>query len=266
MKPRAHVLSVKFLAVKFLAGLLALCCAFGARDARAQAGSACDTANYLTVTEGELPHAREEIKTARKLTVVVVGTASSTLVGQDGPAAAYPARLEASLRRRLEGIEVKVVPIVQTRQTSSDLMRQFGRILADNRPSIVIWQTGTVDAIRGIDPEQLRVILSKGVDMIRAGGADPLFINMQYSPRTESMIAVSDYIDIMRIISQEKDVPLFDRYGIMRYWFDTRQFDLYARARGMALARRVHECIGRALSSLIIDTLPASSLGIQVQP
>ena len=38
MKPRAHVLSVKFLAVKFLAGLLALCCALGARDARAQAG------------------------------------------------------------------------------------------------------------------------------------------------------------------------------------------------------------------------------------
>lgn len=253
------------------AAAIVLCCLLmpglvASSPARAQGASSCDVPGYLTIHEGALPHATNEIRIARRLTIAVLGTASSTLAGPDGPASAYPARLEATLRRRLEGIEVVVKPYVQTRQTSSAQAQLLAQIQQETHPSVVVWQTGTVDAIRGISPDMLQVVLAKGVDAIRAGGADPIFVNMQYSPRTESMIALSDYIDIMRIVSQEKAVPLFDRYGIMRYWFDTSRFDLYARARGMALARRVHECIGQTLSSLIIEALPRSSLGLQVKP
>lgn len=234
--------------------------------ARAQTGSACDVPGYLAVPSGTLPRALAEIKTTKTLSITVLGTASSVLVGQDALGAAYPARLEIALQKKLEGVEVKVNSVIQTRQTAADQWRQLGRILSEKRPSLVIWQTGTYDAIRGVEPDQMRIVLDKGIEAARAAGADVMLVNMQYSPRTANLIALNDYIDIMRLVSQEKEALLFDRYGVMRYWFDTRQFDLYARARGMTLARRVHDCLGRAMAAVIVDALPLNAPGEQVKP
>ena len=118
---------------------------------------------------------------------------------------------------------------------------------------LVIWQTGTVDAMRGIDPEDFRVALDEGVESMQAGGADVILMNMQYCPRTESMIQLSAYADNMRVVARDRDVPLFDRLGIMRYWNDNGNFDLNAARKTPAMAQQVHDCIGRALASLVIE-------------
>ena len=76
---------------------------------------------------------------------------------------------------------------------------------------LVIWQTGTVDAMRGIDPEDFRVAIDEGVVAIQDAGADVILMNMQYSPRTESMIQLSAYAQNMRVVARDRDVPLFDR-------------------------------------------------------
>jgi hypothetical protein len=88
---------------------------------------------------------------------------------------------------------------------------------------------------------------------VQAGHADVVLINMQYSPRTESMIQLGTYLDGMRVVARDRDVPLFDRLGLMRYWNDNGAFDLYAAAKDNVLASKVHDCLGRALASLVIE-------------
>jgi hypothetical protein len=78
-------------------------------------------------------------------------------------------------------------------------------------------------------------------------------MNMQYSPRTESMIPVGPYVDEMRAVAQQRDVPLFDRFAIMRYWSDEGAFDFYAAGKDNGLAQRVHDCLGRAIGALVIE-------------
>ena len=78
-------------------------------------------------------------------------------------------------------------------------------------------------------------------------------MNMQYSPRTESMLNVSTYADVMHWVAQEHGAPLFDRLAIMRYWNDQGTFDLYAATKKSDMARKVHDCIGRALASQIVN-------------
>ena len=51
-------------------------------------------------------------------------------------------------------------------------------------------------------------------------------MNLQYSPRTETMISAPPYLDNMRVVAQQHDVPLFDRFAIMRQWNDSGVFDL----------------------------------------
>jgi len=214
---------------------------------------ACEVPESLIPAESDLTRVGNAIKNRHRLDISVVGSGSSVLSGPDGARFAYPAQLEQSLRERLPGNEIKVTAHVPSGQTTADMAGGLPKILSDDQPVLVIWQAGTVDALRGVEPEDFRTSLDRGLDAIAAAGADVIMMNMQYSPRTESMLSVSAFADVMRWVAEQRGVVLFDRLAIMRYWSDEGTFDLYAATNGYAMARRVHECIGRALASQIIN-------------
>jgi len=226
---------------------------FASGAATAEPAADCDVPQSLIPTEADLTRVGSEIRDRHRLDISVVGSGSSALSGPDGARFAYPAQLERALRERLPGTEVKVMAHVQSRRSTADMASVLPKILADDRPALVIWQAGTVDALRGVEPDDFRASLDQGLDAIAAGNVDVILMNMQYSPRTESMLGISAYADVMRWVTEQRNIPLFDRFAIMHYWSDAGTFDLYAATRGYAMARRVHECIGRALASQIIN-------------
>src|SRR5215831_18988219 len=213
----------------------------------------CGVPDYLLFGESPLKRVSSVVATQKRLLIAVVGTGSSALAGPDGPPSAYPARLETVLGQRLPGVTVKVVTLLRTRQTAEDLAKGMDKMMADEQPDLVIWQTGTTDAIRRLDPDLFKAALEDGVERLHKGNADLILMNMQYSPRTETMIAVTPYADAMRVVAQHFDTPLFDRLGIMRHWSETGAFDFYAPGRDNVLAQRVHDCIGRAIAALVIN-------------
>lgn len=217
------------------------------------AADPCDIPGYLLFGNNELKHVAEAVQKEKKLTIAVVGTGSSILAGPDGPRSAYPARLEAILKQKLPSVAVKVVSLVRTRMTTEDLAKGMEKMLVDEKPDLVIWQTGTLDAIRRVDPDEFREALDEGVETLHKGGADVILMNMQYSPRTDIMVSYGPYADNMRVVAQQHEIPLFDRLAIMRHWSDTGTFDLYAAGKDNVLAQRVHDCIGRGLAAMIID-------------
>jgi hypothetical protein len=79
-----------------------------------------------------------------------------------------------------------------------------------------------------------------------------VLINAQYSPRTESMIALGTYAEDMRWVALQQEVLLFDRFSIMKLWADLGTFDLYSATKKLDIAERVHDCIGRLLADLVI--------------
>lgn len=212
---------------------------------------ACDVPASFLESEIDLGRVTAELKDKHRLDISVLGTGSSSLAGPDGAHFAYPARLEDALKRELPGNEIKVTAHVQPRQTTANMLGSLDKILADDHPSLVIWQAGTADAINGVETEDFRTSLEDGIDKIQAAGADVILVNMQYSPRTASMLDVSAYADVMRHVAQQRNALLFDRLAIMQYWNDIGTFDLYAATKKYDMARQVHECIGRALASLI---------------
>jgi lysophospholipase L1-like esterase len=214
----------------------------------------CAVPDYLLFGENSLKRVAVAVAKQHEFTIAVVGSGSSTLAGPDGSSIAYPARLESALNQKLQGVSVKVVGRLKSGQTAEDMHRNIKSLLVDEKPDLVIWQTGTVDAMRRIDPDDFRATLEEGVAELRSGGADVILMNMQYSPRTESMIAIGPYADNMRAVAQQRELPLFDRFAIMHYWAEEGAFDFSAASRDNALARRVHDCIGRAVADLIIDS------------
>ncbi len=225
--------------------------------ARAEEDVGCAVPAYLLTTESELTKVAASIKTRKQLDILVIGSGSSLLAGTDGVSASYPARLEAALRARLPSVSIRVTTDLYTKKTSEEvasvLAEAVDRRPSDAKPALIIWQTGTVDAIRGVDPDDFRSALDTGLTTLKKAGADVMLMNLQYSPRIESMLAVTPYLDTMRVVSQEREIPLFDRFSIMRHWSDIGDFDLLGAVHGYAMAKRVHDCIGRALSTFVID-------------
>jgi hypothetical protein len=243
--------------------ILAVLAALALVNSAAAAESApdCTVPESLISTEVDLTRVAGELKDHHRLDVTVVGSASSALTGPDGARFAYPAQLEQALRARLPGNEIKVTAHVRSRVTTADMAAGLPKILTEDQPALVIWQAGTVDALSGVEPEDFRTNLDQGLDAIAAAKADVVLMNMQYSPRTESMLSVAPYADVMRWVSEQRSIVLFDRLAIMHYWSDEGTFDLYSTTNDYAMAHHVHECIGRALASQIINAAHLDAAG-----
>jgi lysophospholipase L1-like esterase len=213
----------------------------------------CEVPGHILFGESKLEHVKKAVEENKKLTILVVGSGSSALPGTDGAAKAYPGRLEEVLRKRYPQVDVKVISVAKSGQTAAAMAQSLDKALLDRKPDLVVWQTGTVDAMRGVDPDSFRASLDDGIDHIIDAGADLILMNMQYSPRTETMISLSNYTDMMRVVARDRDVPLFDRREIMRYWNDNGNFDLNLATKDVATAYKVHDCLGRALASLVVE-------------
>ncbi len=192
--------------------------------------------------------------TAKRLDVLVVGAGSSQLPGPNGVKNAYPARLQVALAAKLPGVAVKVATDVKVRRTAGDMVKTLAPALAAAKPALIVWQTGTVDAMQSVDTDQFSAALDRGINIARSAGADVILINSQYSPRTELMIALGTYAENMRWVALQQEVPVFDRFSIMKLWADLGTFDLYSPAKKLDTAERVHDCIGRLLADLVIES------------
>jgi len=242
---------MKALIAALAAGVLAM------SSASAEEAPACAAAAYMLTTDSALPKVATAIKTAKKLDILVVGSASSALAGPDGASASYPARLEASLREKLAGVNVTVHTDLRPKKTAAEAADSFASMIAklppDQKPNLVIWQTGTVDAMRSVDPDDFRVALVNGVSTLQKAGTDVLLMNLQYNPRMETMLSVTPYNDTIRVVAQEREIPMFDRFSIMRHWSDAGDFDLFGSVHGFGMAKKVHDCLGRSLSVMITE-------------
>ena len=237
-------------AVVCLTLLLAACLPM--TSARAEnTPASCEVPEHLLSSESVLNKVADTVKAGRPLEILVVGSRSSTIARSEG--SAYPARLQAMLREKLPSVPVNVSVELQFSKTAEEAAATLVKLVEGKKPTLVIWQTGTVDAMRSIDPDDFRGAIDEGVAALQNTATDVVLMNLQYSPRTETMIAPSPYLDNMRMVAQQHDVPLFDRFAIMHQWHDQGDFDLFSASPGVELAKRVHECLGRALSKFIID-------------
>ena len=219
--------------------------------ARAEDVQTCEVPAYLLTTDSTLSKVADAVKNARPLNVLVVGSRSSTILSSE--ASAYPAMLQAALKERLPSIPVNLSVEIQSGKTAEDTAAGLVKLVEAKKPTLVVWQTGTVDAMRSVDPDDFRGAVDEGVVALQNAGADVVMVNLQYSPRTETMISAPPYLDNMRVVAQQHDVPLFDRFAIMRHWNEAGVFDLFSNVHGTDMAKRVHACLGRALSKFVLD-------------
>lgn len=201
------------------------------------------------------------------LRVMVVGSASTQGGGTSGPAATWPERLEKVLGTRVAPATVQVSVFGGRGTTAAD----HARIIADQaprlRPHLIIWQLGTVEAARGLPPDEMVEAVQDSVARLRASRGertDVVLVDPQFSRFFRANADVETYRDRMRLAAAASGAQLFSRWTIMKHWAETERLDLERapRAGRVAMADELHDCLARALTQFILQgTLrgPASS-------
>lgn len=210
-----------------------------------------------------LPKTAKALAGGREVVIAVLGGASTVGNAAGGPDLAWPARLASALGERLPSARIEVVNLAVARQTAKQAGDRLERDVLPLKPTLVIWETGTMEAVHGTGVDEFRETMYAGIEALQAAGIELVLMNMQFSRDTDAMIHFEPYLNAMRELADVYDVPLFHRHGIMRYWAESGFLDLRARDRGKSrrLAAKLYDCLGRALADFVARGVPDAAPG-----
>jgi hypothetical protein len=220
----------------------------------------CPVPERFYAFQPPLTKTAKALASGRDVVIAILGGSSTTGYAAGGLGLSWPTRLNSALAERFPAARIKVVNLAMERQTAKRAAQRLDRDVLPLKPTLVIWETGTMEAVRGINVDDFRETVQDGISELRAAGAEVVLMNMQFSRETDAVIRFAPYVVAMRELAEALDVPLFRRRGIMRHWAETGSLDLRARdgEKGRQIAAQLYECIGRAMANFVTRGIPGA--------
>ena len=218
----------------------------------------CPIPERFYESEPPLPKTVKALVTGREVAIAVLGGSSTLGLAAGATALAWPARLGSVLTDQFPSARIKVVNRAVARQTAKQVLERLDRDILPLKPNLVIWETGTMEAVRGSDVDAFRETMRTAIDELRAAGVEVVLMNMQFSRETDAMIHFEPYLIAMRQVADATETPLFRRRGIMRYWAENGLIDLRVKEdkQRRQLAVKLYDCIGRAMAGFVTRGTP----------
>jgi acyl-CoA thioesterase I len=232
------------------------------------AGAAIDRCVVPTELLGlgaPLPRTAERIRSGGALTIVALGSSSTAGFGASRPEFNYPSRLAAVLQARYPGVAIRVVNRGIGGELAPQMLARIDRDVLPEKPDLVIWQLGTNSVLRDLDPEIEADIARRGIERLRASGADIMLMDLQYAPAVLVHARYREMEHVLAGVAWSEDVPLFHRFAVMRHWAEDGQITLPA----MLSRDRLHmndtsyDCLARqvahSISAAIAEETPIAA-------
>jgi len=223
--------------------------------AHAEARHLCATPEALIHLREGLPRTEERILRNEPVTILAIGSSSTAGVGASSPAFTYPNQLAQELRRRLPGLDFRVINKGVGSEEAPATVARFERDVLPENPDLVIWQVGTNDALHDEDIALYHEAMKQGIDALQAAGIDILIMDLQYAPQ---ILAHPLYRQIEQEISalgREEGTPVFHRFAIMHHWLTSDGLDFKAMLSpdGLHMNDLSYSCLGQLLAEAITD-------------
>ncbi len=202
--------------------------------------------------------------TSRTLRVAAAGTQGAAAPAGSGASgaperasdASFPMRMKAALEARVPGLVVSLSVQGGRNLTAEDMLAPLRAGLAGpHPPQLVIWQTGTVDAVRNVPPGQFNQALSDGTDATMEAHADLILVDPQFSRFLQANADLPPYFSALRNAAALPGVVLFPRFELMQSWSEAGDLDIENAEPENALrsVETLHACLGTLLAAMVLD-------------
>jgi hypothetical protein len=237
--------------------LLALvACPASSRAEQEQIPAVCVASEAFTTPEESLDQVAAAIAAGGPVNILAIG--SATTVG-DQPGGdrntAFPFRMVAALQAALPKVTFTLTLRGGRGMTAEDMLPLLEAALTRQHYQLLVWQTGTVEAVRGLRPDGMVAALQEGIDRAQAAGADVVLIDPQFSRFLRANADIDPYEAALQQVSAMPGVVLFRRFDLMRSWVEDGTVDLEHATRGdrsrmMAL---LNTCVGETLARFVLN-------------
>jgi hypothetical protein len=250
MREGAKGAGALLLAVAAAAGLAAPLRA----QSRAPADQTCVASATLLRPEEPLVHAQSEMHTEHHLDILAIG--SGSLLGPRGGArGSLPDRMVSALEAASPGTSISLTVTGERAEPAAEMLGRLKRQLAAHHYPLIVWQTGTVEALRRQPaPAQFQATLAEGAKLAAAAGADLVLIDLPYSRLLQAKADLQPYEDAIAAVAALPGVLRFPRFSLMHAWSDAGVLDLenVPRRDRFAAAQRLRDCLGQALARFVV--------------
>ena len=200
----------------FVAGLLA-----PALAAAQGASHACNAPAALLRLSQPLPRLAQRLAKHQPITIVAIGSSSTSGAGASSAAASYPSRLALELKARFPNDSITVINRGVNGEEIRDMLARFADGVIKVKPDLVLWQVGTNSVLRDHPLAMMSPSILDGVRQIRAIGADLVMIDPQYAPRYLAKPSAEEMVQLIAAAAKQANVDLIQRFALMRYWHDS---------------------------------------------
>lgn len=217
------------------------------------AGDRCGIGDESATLARPMPHVAARIAAGGTLTIVALGSSSTSGTGASRPEYTYPSRLAAALEARYPGLKVRMVNRGVPGDEAPGMAARISRDVLPEKPDLVIWQVGTNGVLNGDDAFSRGEVLRAGIEQIKDVGADVMLMNLQYAPAVLRHPHYRDMLHVIDAVAYAEDVPLFPRFAIMRQWAEEGRMPLKV----MLSRDRLHmtdvsyNCLARGIAASI---------------
>jgi acyl-CoA thioesterase I len=139
--------------------------------------------------------------------------------------------------------------------TAEDMLPQLDAALKQQHFPLVLWQTGTVEAVRGLRPDGMLEVLHIGAEHVRDAGGDLVLIDPQFSRFLRANTDLDPYENVLQQVAAMPGVALFHRFDLMRTWANDGHIDLERtpKADRAKALDELNECLGQTLARFVLN-------------
>jgi acyl-CoA thioesterase I len=220
----------------------------------ANAEMQCRASRELLDVGNPLDIARTAVADDRELRIVALGSSSTQGYGASNPQFAYPAQLKMKLEAAMPGVTIHVWNKGVGGQDADEMIARMKTDVKPEHAHLVVWQVGTNSAIRRTPLDKFAEKLRAGIDIGHSLGANFVMMNLQYVPAVVALPDEEEYARVMSEVAKEKHAGLFNRFAIMRSWYnDGMPYAQFVTNDGLHLNDFGQKCIGKLLSVAILE-------------
>jgi lysophospholipase L1-like esterase len=242
----------------------ALAAPAAAGDLSAQQSQAiCTAPTGLAGFAYPLLRTARRVASGQPLTIVAIGSSSTAGAGASSSAASYPSRLAVDLKKLFPTEAIAVLNRGVNGEETEDMMARFQTGVIAEHPQLVLWQVGTNSVLRDHPLASHAVQLHDGIDQLKATGADVVLLDLQYAPKVLAKAETQGMVDQIALTAKEQDVDLFQRFAVMRNWYEVQHlgFGVFVSPDGLHMNDWGYACVAKLLATQIAEaaTRPVAS-------
>lgn len=248
---------------------------------RAEPASPCNQGDDANGSATPLPHVATALKPGGTLNVLAIGSANlfkpeasfapGSIINQSVQGAtqttvppaqvmteaasntSFPQQMAMTLEKLVPGAAVRVTTRGGRGLSAADQLALLTDLVATEKFQLVLWQTGTVEAVRNLPPSEFAQTLTDGVEKATHSGADIVLIDPQFSRFLQTNSNIEPYEQAFQTVASIPNVAFFHRFDLMRNWVSNGLIDLERtpKAGRLAAVEQLHQCLGRELARLV---------------